>query len=582
MKTTTRTPWLFLTLLGACGPAGGSLDSGLPRLPPPPPSAVDAGITATDAGFAADAQIVVDAGTADSGAIADAGRPQLPVQSGIEVQTALGRIRGKDDGNLRVFRGIPFAEPPVGNLRFRPPEPKKPWVGTLEAYDYGPSCPQTKLGPEFILGNFAGPQDEDCLSLNVWAHKDLDQRPVMVFIYGGGFVVGGSSWPLYEGKRLAERGDIVLVTINYRLGVLGYLATDELAQESIDGSSGNYGLRDQIEALRWVRDNITAFGGDPNNVTVFGESAGAVSVCSLLGSPTADGLYHKAIIESGLCELSKTRSNGSLNVPPSHRGGQQLVEKLGCAGQTDVNQCLRDLDLKTLTDAASISSILGGDLAALSALSPTVDGILIPKQPIERLRSGDIDVPLIAGSNKDEGILFVVADTILTWRNFRDAVADFVGSRALADDIVELYPVRKFPLPIDAWIAFMGEITFICHGLAAADAARTGQPAYSYHFTHSPLLTRIAGSAHAIELMYVFDTFDKVALIPTSVDRRLINEMQVAWSSFARTGQPTLPGGWPAFNNASSKVSVLGRRNEVQNHIRDRRCRELKKLGLTP
>ncbi|CDF41418.1 unnamed protein product [Chondrus crispus] len=496
-------------------------------------------------------------------------------QTGTTVTISTGSVEGQEENGLRIFRGIPFAEPPTGNLRFRPTVPAAPWDGTLPADDFGPPCPQTALGPEFLAGDFARPSNEDCLTLNVWAHDDGQQRPVMVFIYGGGFVSGDSAWPLYEATDLAINADVTVVSINYRLGVLGYLATEELAEESGIDSAGNYGLHDQIEALRWVQTNIRAFGGDPDNVTVFGESAGAISVCAILGAPSADDLFHKAIIESGI--------GGPVNTPSIMEGGAALMEELGCDDAFDPLRCLRTLPLEDLEGATKILSIFSGDLAELTAVSPHVDGTLIPEQPLLRLSQPGADKPLIVGSNEDEGILFAGAAVVVTRAGFERAVEDMTGATSsTAEAVVDLYSRLDYPLASDAWLAFLGELSFICPGVSAAREAAGGAPAYAYHFTRSPLLTRAIGVAHGIELFYVFSSFDEIPLVTTPPDRRVEQTMQRAWGSFAHTGTPDLAETWPAYSATSPAFAILDDPVDIVTEIRGGRCDDLRRLGLVP
>jgi para-nitrobenzyl esterase len=549
-----------------------------------PLAALDAG--AADAASDDATPHDADVGADDAGARPDAADVGLGVdasvaQTGVELVLPEGTVRGVRDGALRVWKGIPFAAAPVGERRFAPPRPVAPWRGVVDARDYGPSCPQQDLGPEWLLGGFAGPQSEDCLSLNVWAFDDARVRPVMVFIYGGGFVAGSSAWPLYEADRLARAGDVVVVTFNYRLGALGFLTTDALAAASPDGAAGNYGLLDQLAALRWVRDHIAKVGGDPGNVTIFGESAGAISVCALLGAPAADGLFHRAIMQSGMCTLPLAREAGPLGLPPSRVAGQRLVADVGCAGARDEVECLRALPADALVRASRLTSIFTGDVAALAATSPHVDGVWLREQPLERLRRGEADVPFLAGSNADEGLLFAASAVVATRAQLRRAIAGYVGD-ALAEPVADLDEARAFPLPSDAWIAFLGEVTFICPGLAAARAALGGRPSFTYHFTRAPLLTRPVGVAHGIELFYVFGTFERVGLRPSAADARVIETVQTAWARFAWTGEPYARTGWPRLDPARTPVAILDDPSRVDEEIRGGRCAALTRLGVLP
>lgn len=513
--------------------------------------------------------------------IGDADGGEIPLQSGLEVEISSGRLRGLADGDLRIFKGIPFAEPPIGNLRFRAAVPVAPWNGTLAADAFGPSCPQVRLGPEFLLGDFAGPTSEDCLSLNVWAHRDARVRPVMVFVYGGGFITGGTAWPIYEASRLARRTGAVVVTMNYRLGVLGFLTTEALAAESGQDRAGNYGILDQVEALRWVQKNIRAFGGDPGNVTLFGESAGAISVCALLGAPAADGLFHKAIMESGMCVLPTERGAGPLGAKAMMTLGQEVVAKLGCSDARDELDCLRTLPAESLANASSLTSIFTGNIDQVTVTSPHVDGMLIPEQPLARLRRGEADLPFITGSNENEGLLFAGSDVVLTWGGLEDAIQSLTGAeQATASAAAALYPFGPFPTPNDAWIAFLGDVTFICPGLSAAAAAAGGAPSYTYHFTRSPALTRAVGASHAMELFYVFGTFDEVSMPKTQADERVVEAMQRAWGSFAAHGAPELEVTWPPLDPSAPAIAILDDPPSLAHALRSGRCDALGELGF--
>jgi para-nitrobenzyl esterase len=515
----------------------------------------------------------------------DVDTPALPVdeqwvaepQSGTIVAIESGVVEGIADGNLRIFRGIPYAEPPIGEHRFAPPRKVAPWDGTFPATAFGNVCPQTDLG-DLALGEVE--IGEDCLSINVWAHDDGQERPVMVFIYGGAFILGATSQPLYDGAELARRGDVTVVTLNYRLGALGWLASTALAEADGNPTAGNWGLMDQIEALRWVKANVAAFGGDPDNVTIFGESAGAISVCALLGAPQADPLFEKAIIQSGMCALGTYDEGGLIGMPSASELAESFVAEVGCANAFDIADCLRSRPWDELVDATSLMSVFTGDLEAISAITPIVDGVLITDQPIDRLRSGAVDKPIIVGSNRDEGKLFTGTDVILTRGGLRDQMVAYFGEGPVIDELMALYPADDFFFPKDAWTALMGEATFICPGLEVAKASATGAPVYTYHFTHTPLAAAAIGPTHGIELPFVFGTFGSLALVPTGTDLELSDAMQGAWSSFARYGTPSLPGGWsPYLPDAPSIVLLNGQPSEVET-IRDDRCEALKALGV--
>ena len=314
----------------------------------------------------------------------------------IDVDTSTGRLRGAVTPNgTRVFKGVPFARPPVGRLRFAPPLPVEPWAGVRDASEFGPVSPQSTFGLGF-MGAGQQPQSEDCLYLNVWTPSLEARRPVMVWIHGGAFVFGAGSEPLYDGSRLAARGDVVVVTINYRLGALGYLCHPALAEPT----TGNAGLLDQIAALTWVRDNASVFGGDPDRITIFGESAGSMSVTTLMGTPAARGLFSKAIAQSGapttatLDEAADTAERVAARVGVGVEG----LRAVPAAQLIDAQQ-----QLMFGAQAGGGGLVTGG----VMPFRPTVDGDVLPRPPEEAIAAGESAlVALLIGTNRDEMKLF--------------------------------------------------------------------------------------------------------------------------------------------------------------------------------
>ncbi|MBI2373529.1 MAG: carboxylesterase family protein [Deltaproteobacteria bacterium] len=518
---------------------------------------------------------------ADAGA--DAGSPDASTV-GTRVETSAGPIEGSSDGDLRVFLGIPFAEPPVGDLRFKAPVPERAWTSTRSTKEYGPSCPQVALGPELLLGGFAGPTSEDCLTLNVFAHGDSKKRPVMVFIFGGGFVVGGSAWPVYDARRLARRADVVVVTINYRLGAFGFLATRALVDESPDGSAGNYGLLDQIAALRFVRENAEVFGGDPDSVTVFGESAGAFSICALLASPLAVTAFDRAILESGAgCHsFPRLLEPGVFNAPAAVDLGKELVDHVGCGEADDELLCLRALSVEDLTNEAALGPLLEGDFKKVMAFSPKIDGVVVPDSPFEAIAAGTTDRPIIVGSNANEGALFAAATIIPTRISLRAKAEELVGP-GLVDAVLDVYPLSDFLIAHDAYAAMLGDFLFTCPTLSLARAASQGEPAFVYHFTRAPLLARITtGAIHGLELPYVFGTFEAMALIPTTLDLRVSETIQRAFGGFAHGENPPLSIEWPAFSPDTHQIARIDEPPELLDDVANGRCAKLAELGLVP
>jgi para-nitrobenzyl esterase len=462
------------------------------------------------------------------------------------VQIEQGVLRGgvtADSG--RVFKGIPYAQPPVGLNRWRPPAPAGGWSGARDATRFGPACVQPMLPASSIYADPPPKMSEDCLSLNVWAPKAARKAPVMVWFHGGSQTFGYTGSPLYDASGLAAHG-LVVVTVNYRLGVLGYLALPELSAESPHGSSGDYGLLDQIESLRWVHRNIAAFGGDPSNVTIFGESAGAMSVVQMLASPLARGLFQKAIAESGgmptLPEL-KTATHG---LPSAEGLGQAVATAVKASNLAS----LRAMDAEVLTNAA---------YAAKYPVWSTVDGWVLTRQTVETFDRGEqARVPTLAGFNGDEiRALFkppVPPDAKTYVADIRDRYGD------LADEFLGLYP----PTDVEGSVQKAmrdGTFGWGMERLAARQTA-AGAPAYLYVFEHSypAAEARGIGAFHGIEAPYVLGEIGKPgpaawpAAPDTQAERRLQDAVDDYWTNFARTGSPGTSEGvaWPPYGSTAA------------------------------
>lgn len=575
MRTTLL--WAICIVIGCTDDS--AVDGGVGPDAPVPDAAsdafsVDGASNGVDGGFR-DAALDVgnsgspDAGALDSGALDSSADGGISYQTGTSVVTTLGAAEGEEEGGLRVFKGIPFAAPPVGARRLRATEPAAPWTGTLRADDFGPACPQS------LNTNV----DEDCLTLNVWGHLDDTPRPVMVWIYGGGFVTGDSGLPLYDGADLARDADVVVVSINYRLGVLGGLAIPELQAEDARGAAGNMGLLDQIQALRWLSSNLRAFGGDPGNVTVFGESAGAISTCALMGAPEADGLFHKAIMQSGNCVTMSALDAGALGAEDGALVvGERFMERLGCDDAVDRLACLRGLPVDDFVDVLGVGELLGGLLSA-DLTGPVVDGVVLPELPYQRIARGDAPSrPLIVGSNGNEGRLFTAAQVILTRAAFRATIEELVGEEAAAQ-IVALYSFIDFPLAKDAFDAFLGELLFNCNSYHTASAAG----AYSYYLMVGPgAFNTPYGPLHTADIFYVFGNFTSSGVVPSLFDLELSERLQVAWGSFARTGEPSIAGGWPLAEGTNPRYLRLGLTTTRETEFRRGRCESIREIGLLP
>ncbi|MCU1352869.1 MAG: Carboxylesterase type [Acidimicrobiales bacterium] len=462
------------------------------------------------------------------------------------VTTAAGPVQGVQDGDLAVFRGIPYGAPPVGERRFAPPVAPEPWVDPFDASAFGPCAPQNPSALEKLLGSPPVEWDEDCLRLNVWTPGcDDARRPVMVWLHGGSFIFGSGATPWYDGSQLARR-DTVVVTINYRLGVFGYLYLEGLA-DGFDGS-GNAGLLDQVAALRWVRDNIAGFGGDPGNVTVFGESAGAMSVGTLLGTPAADGLFQRAILQSGAASMVKP-ADAATSV------AKRLLETLGVEPAA-----LRDLPAADLLAAGA--QLANQPIEHGLAFEPVIDGRVVPVPPLERVRSGGAaGVELLIGTNADEMSMFLLFDDSLG--------GDEIALTARADDMfvpagrapgegLAVYRRRLAEAPVgQVWCAVLSDHTFRIPALRLAEAQiASGTPAWVYLFTYaSPAFDGALRSAHALEIVFAFDNLAArgahhfVGEIGPQ-HHALARSMADAWVAFARDGQPAaadLPD-WPAYD----------------------------------
>ena len=444
------------------------------------------------------------------------------------VTTKTGAVSGKLDGNVREFFGIPFAAPPVGALRWQPPQPHATWASTLDATKPGNSCAQINFRAALI-------GSEDCLYLNVYAPQPSGHPlPVMVWIHGGTFVAGSGAQ--YDGHALADKGHLIVVTINYRLGPFGFLAHHALSTPG--APSGNYGLLDQQAALRWVKDNIAAFGGDPSRVTVAGESAGAISIGDQIVSPAAAGLFERAILESGpflhLITLVEAESRGD-----------EFASALGCAGASVVI-CMRSKSTSDVLKAIPASAISVGP----PVWFPVMDRHLIPTQPAEALSAGQFNkVPVINGSNHDEGTLFVAFGKSMTAEQFTSAVESRFGSDA--QRVLAAYSLSNYPSPTQASAARFGDEFFSCRILKAGELLSAFVPVYQYEFNYInppnvflPNPPFPFGAYHGSEIQYVFGTIGSRGGSPAPAHQALSNEMMAYWINFISAGEP---GGNPRW-----------------------------------
>jgi len=475
--------------------------------------------------------------------------------SGPAVEIDSGALRGElldKDSGLTVYRGIPFAAPPVGDLRWKAPQAVEPWEGVRDATAFGAICPQSPV-LAMMTGEALPTTSEDCLFLNVWttAAAGDDPRPVMVWIHGGGLSLGWSNQAQYDGSAFASRG-IVLVSVNYRLGQLGYLAHPALSAES--GDSGNYGFLDQIEALRWVRRNIAQFGGDPENVTIFGESAGGTSVHALMASPQAAGLLHRAIAQSPWITDTNIRPLRGEN------GIHSNAEQVGVAWATGMlgDGVQQTAEALRAIDAGKI--ITGTAPAGPGAWEPhvTFGTAFMPESSEDRYATGrHNDVPLIAGTNRNEGTMFMSFQPVSNRDQFLETIEAVYGDRAAK--VAKLYPsadadelkVQQDRFLTDTW--FLRGTRKMLLGME-----NVSSPAFQYFFTRVNPENPAWGAHHAAELGYVFNTL--VGENYNDTDDRLAALMIDYWAQFARTGDPNGGGrpAWPQFDPEEQAYLELG------------------------
>src|SRR5450755_860150 len=498
--------------------------------------------------------LVASGTTAASAAtVAHPGADRSPV-----VATAGGLVRGLTASAADEFLGIPYAAPPVGPLRWRPPQPAARWPGVRDATQFAPHCPQ----PPSFFG--VASTSEDCLYLNVFTPpgaRRLDARrlPVMVWIHGGALITGESDD--YNPAGLVRHG-VIVVTINYRLGALGFLAHPALASQP-GGPSGNYGLMDQQAALRWVQRNIRAFGGDPRNVTIFGESAGGLSVLSQLASPGARGLFSRAIVESGAYNLTQAP------LATAEAAGEAFATTVGCASQTAA--CLRSLPVSAILDNEDFSGY-----------TPDIDGQVLTQSLKTAFASGQFNrVPVINGSNHDEWRLFVGESELegapVTAANYQDMIAATLGvSPAIAAVIAGQYPLSSYSSPAVALGAVGTDAIFACPALTVDQSLSAYVPTYAYEFNDEnapelflpPVPGFSYGAAHASELQYLFGLRAGFPAVLSPPQQRLASAMKRYWTSFADRGSPGSPGGsrgpaaldgprWPLFDSTSQQVLSL-------------------------
>jgi len=491
-------------------------------------------------------------------------------------QTTAGRVEGTEENGLCIFRGVPFAAPPVGDLRFKAPRPVESWDGVREAKSFGSislQAPNEMLEALLPVSDPPQPQSEDCLYLNVWTPSLEGARPVMVWIHGGAFTIGSGSEDYYDGASLASRGDVVIVTINYRLGALGFLNLPALGET-------NFGMRDQVAALKWVQDNIANFGGNPGNVTIFGESAGGMSVASLMASPEAAGLFQKAIPQSGAAHnaLSVEETNATafkfcqaLGVDPED------VDALMAADPADILAASVAVDPIASAETASDMADAGASATPQMPFQPVIDGAFLSSMPIEHIRAGSADgVATLVGSLDEEMKLLAAAGpgepmseeavTAMFGMMHPDAASAYGTYRAARRERGE------DDSPDEIFVAAIGDVMLRVPGLRLADAQTSRAPTYAYLFDwKSPGMNGALGSCHALELPFVFGTHAAAPeFCGSGPVADAFSELTMdTWLNFARTGNPAGDGvDAPAWDADSKPIQVLGDNPRVEHDWR--------------
>lgn len=486
------------------------------------------------------------------------------------VNTKSGKVEGLYEDQQYVFKGIPYAAPPVGELRWLPPQPVKPWDGVRPAKKFGTISPQSQMPGADMISSLAvdEPQNEDCLFLNIWTPSiDDARRPVMVWIHGGAFLIGSGSQKMYRRNTIVPRCDIVLVSINYRLGALGFMNLKELTGGKIP-ATGCEGLLDQIAAIEWVRDNIEGFGGDPDNITVFGESAGGMSIGCLMGMPAARGKFQKSILESGAANTVSSLEEAS-------SAAAQFLDVLGLRSN-DIG-VLRSLTVEQLLSAQQkLGDIMRTRDSRITPFQPVVDGVAMPEIPIKAIIKGSASsIKTLAGSNLEEFKLFNIMEPDFSNLNEAGMVKRLEG----------LIPTQHVPGVIAAYqrgsekrgerthaadilSAIQTDLMFRIPALRLVEAQCThNQPAYSYLFTwKSPAMGGILGACHVLEIGFVLGNYDDSFCGSGSDADALSRKIQDAWSAFARTGDPSCGsiGKWEPYGGSRTTM-ILDKACRLEN-----------------
>jgi para-nitrobenzyl esterase len=482
------------------------------------------------------------------------------------VETRQGLIAGQaaHDHEACVWKGIPYAQAPVGELRWRTPRPAIPFEELYHADEFSASCLQQE---KMVAGGESTAFSEDCLYLNIWRPRREGLFPVMYWIHGGGYRSGAGTYQMYNSARLAAEQGVVVVTINYRVGPLGFLALPELVDEEPEGCVGNFGIMDQIQGLKWVRDNIAGFGGDPENVTIFGQSAGGHSVFILMACPQARGLFHRAIPMSGHCDFGITLES-------AFRAGEYYAEALGCHGR-DRLECMRAKESSELFIKSKnqiVDALSGGEYKFF----PAVDGCLLEDYPIEMMRKGTYNrVPVMVGHTLDEVRLYtmmvpgfsLMPRFLMNWAIRKTAAPIY-------DDIFELYSYKEFKTPSHLMMRLAND-AYIAQGMITAEAISDQVPVYLYRFDwNDTRMPNKMGAFHGADVPFVFGALDlksRIARILASKktyrEAEPLSELMMKYyTNFARNGDPNGSGlpEWPAYHKETRYRIYLD--NETRAH----------------
>jgi len=494
------------------------------------------------------------------------------VASALEVQTTEGVYRGSLESSLRVFRGLRYAAAPIGDLRFKPPAAPPAFSGVADATQFGANCFQSSN---------AGPVgEEDCLFLNIWAHNDNVDRPVLVFLHGGGSNNVGGDMAVTNGASLAGFSDVIVVTLNRRQSVFGGLALEELRQESPQNTTGNYQVRDVIAALAWLQNNAAAFGGDPQRIMLAGESAGAMLVCHILATTEASGLISAAAVQSAPCGLRTRLDESVVTSSPFDTAlnlHRPVVAAAGCDGAADVPQCLRDLPAADILSAAEATASAAG---RRELFGPIIDGVLVTTDPHTALQNEIAgSIPVIVGATENEGGAGLSGTPPVDDADYQARLNNIFGATNGAQ-VYALYPTADFASVDEAWVTFWGDWIFNCVAEELARSAAGNAPAYLYQFSRGLSTGSRAGlgAVHAIDVPFLFGTFDVFGHTADLDDAGVTAAMRNAWTGLARdptAAPPYLPLGsssWPGFDAANIQVVNFDAPMSVDAEHRAGRC----------